>query len=101
VKGIFASAVQTDEGLVVLEQSQVSGKTKPFGYSTLIEKLIQDRVIVPNTQGNLYYAKNYLFESPSAAAAVTLGYSVNGRSVWRDENGKSLNEIEQAQVINS
>lgn len=101
VKGIFASAVQTDEGLVVLEQSQVSGKTKPFGYSTLREKLIQDRVIVPNTQGNLYYAKNYLFESPSAAAAVTLGYSVNGRSVWRDENGKSLNEIEQAQVINS
>lgn len=98
VKGLIAKALQTDEGIVVLEQSQVSNKTRPFGYSTLREKLLQDGVISHDTNGNLYYAKNYLFDSPSAAAAVTLGYSVNGRNVWKDENGKSLNEIEQAQI---
>jgi len=98
VKGLIAKALQTDEGIVVLEQSQVSDKTRPFGYSILREKLVQDGVIVKSNSGNLYYAKNYLFDSPSAAAAVTLGYSVNGRNIWRNENGKSLNEIEQAQV---
>lgn len=98
VKDLIAKALQTDEGIVVLEQSQVSNKTRPFGYSTLREKLLQDGVISHDTNGNLYYAKNYLFDSPSAAAAVTLGYSVNGRNVWKDENGKSLNEIEQAQI---
>src|SRR5690606_5984297 len=98
---LVAKALQTDEGIVVLEQSQVSDKTRPFGYSTLREKLVQDEIIMKNNFGNLYYAKNYLFDSPSAAAAVTLGYSVNGRNVWKDVNGKSLNEIEQAQVNNN
>lgn len=98
VKGIKAAALQTDEGIVVLENSQVSNKTRPFGYSSLREKLIQNEVIKKDATGNFYYAKNYLFDSPSAAAAVTLGYSVNGRNVWKDENGKSLNEIEQALV---
>lgn len=98
VKDIIASALQTDEGIVVLENSQVSDKTKPFGYSTLRSELIQNETIKRSTDGSLFYAKNYLFDSPSAAAAVTLGYSVNGRNVWKDENGKSLNEIEQAQV---
>lgn len=98
VKGLIAKAVQTDEGIVVLEKSQVADKTKPFGYTTLREKLITDKTIIQDEMGNLFFAKNYLFESPSAAAAVILGYSVNGRNVWKDENGKSLNEIEQVLV---
>ncbi|MEC8884459.1 MAG: DUF4357 domain-containing protein, partial [Bacteroidota bacterium] len=40
----------------------------------------------------------HLFSSPSAAAAVILGYSVNGRNVWKNENGKSIKEIEQNEI---
>lgn len=98
VKGVMAKAVQTDEGIVVLENSKVADKTKPFGYSTLREKLIKEQTILKDEKENLYFAKNYLFESPSAAAAVILGYSANGRNMWKDENGQSLNEIEQTQV---
>lgn len=100
IKGIVSRAIQTDEGIVVLQNSDVADKTKPFGYSTLKEKLIEEEVIVRNELGKLYFAKNHLFESPSAAAAVTLGYSVNGRNVWKDNNGNSLNDIEQLQVRN-
>lgn len=98
VKGVTANAIQTDEGIVVLTGSQVSDKTRPFGYSSLREKLISEDIISKDTQGNLYFSKNHLFNSPSAAAAVILGYSVNGRNVWTDKLGRSLNTIEQLEV---
>ncbi|MEE1898069.1 GIY-YIG nuclease family protein [Flavobacterium rakeshii] len=98
VKGINAKALQTDEGIVVLSNSQVSDKTKPFSYSFLREKLIKEGIIQQDNKGTLIFAKKHLFSSPSAAAAVILGYSVNGRNVWIDENGKSLNQLEKEEV---
>lgn len=98
VKGVNAEAIQTDEGIVILKGSGVSNKTRPFGYSILREKLIQDGTISHADNDRLYYTKNQLFNSPSAAAAVTLGYSVNGRNVWKNKDGKSLNDIEQLEV---
>lgn len=73
VKDVNAEAIQTDEGMVVLEDSSVSDKIRPFGYSTLREKLIKEGIIL-SSNGKLYFSKKYLFESPSAAAAVILGY---------------------------
>lgn len=99
VKGINAQAVQTDEGLVVLENSYVSDKTSHFGYRSLREKLVTDGTISTNSEGRLHFVKKHLFESPSAAAAVILGYSVNGRNVWKDNNGNSLNDIEKLLVV--
>lgn len=98
VKETNATAVQTDEGIVVLQDSHVSSdKTKPFSYGALRQKLIEDGIISQNSLGRLIFVKNYLFESPSAAAAVILGYPVNGRNIWKNEDGKSINEIEQLQ----
>lgn len=99
VSGIKASAIQTNEGLVVLEGSQASkNPTKNYGYGTLRDNLLSEGVIRVNTDGELTFTRNYLFNSVSAAAAVILGYSVNGRNVWKNSDGKSIKEIEKSEL---
>lgn len=96
VKGIIAKAIQTDEGMVVLKDSEVSEtESSSYGYKTLRDKLIEDNIIKDKR-----FTKNYLFQSPSAAAAVIVGYSINGRNTWKN-NGKSLKEIEENEIKNS
>ena len=46
----------------------------------------------------MIFTKNYLFTSASAAAAVIVGYSVNGRNTWKNKDGKSIKEIEKSEV---
>lgn len=38
------------------------------------------------------------FPSPSAAAQFLTGSSVNGRKLWRDSHGRSINELEQLSI---
>ena len=99
VSGIEASAIQTNEGLVVLNGSFVSNNpTKNYGYGSLRDTLIAENVIESNPNGKLNFSRNYLFNSVSAAAAVILGYSVNGRNVWKNIEGQSIKEIERNEL---
>lgn len=99
VKNIEAKALQTNEGIVVLKGSEVlKTDSKSYGYSHLREKLKIENIIIAFDDVKLIFSEDYLFKSPSAAAAVIMGYSINGRDVWKDKNGKSLNEIEKMKV---
>lgn len=99
VSGIEASAIQTNEGLVVLKGSKVSNNpTKNYGYGTLRDTLIAERIVEIDSNNKLSFSRNYLFNSVSAAAAVILGYSVNGRNVWKNREGKSMKEIEKNEL---
>ena len=99
VKEVKAEAIQTNEGLVVLKGSEVApNRTKNYGYGALREKLISEKVIQKNENNKLFFSKNYLFTSVSGAAAVIVGYSINGRSIWKNEEGKSINEIEKRKI---
>ncbi len=96
VKGIKARAIQTDEGIVVLENSEISKTvSENYGYKSLRDKLTNENIIANNK-----FTKNYLFKSSSAAAAVIVGYSINGRNIWKSENGKSIKEIEESDIKN-
>ena len=51
-----------------------------------------DSVLLKN--GELYtFTQDYTFSSPSMASSVTLGRNTNGRSIWKDKSGKSLNDL--------
>lgn len=39
------------------------------------------------------------FTSASTAAAFVAGYSVNGKTAWKNRGGKTLQEIEQREVL--
>ncbi|WP_339696405.1 GIY-YIG nuclease family protein [uncultured Roseivirga sp.] len=100
IKGRIANAIQTDEGIVVLSGSQViETESKNYGYKTLRDELIFDNTIQRTQNGSLFFAKKHLFSSPSSAAAVIAGYSINGRKVWKNHEGKSLKDIEKTEII--
>lgn len=79
---------QENDKFIVLSGSKISDDTtKGFhaGYAELRDKLINSDVIK-----NGRFVGNYTFESPSAAAAVILGRSANGRREWTLLDGRSL-----------
>lgn len=94
-----AKAIQSNEGLVVLEGSRVAKDRKGnYGYKTLREKLLREEIIGQNKNGELVFRKNHLFDSPSAAAAVLVDYSINGRGNWKDQSGRTLNDLEKLEL---
>lgn len=99
-KGLRASALQTDEGIVVLEGSEAAKDytdNLQIGYRELRENLVNDGTL--QLQNSKYvFQKNQLFPSASSAAAVIVGYNINGRAHWKDINGTSLKEIEERKI---
>jgi hypothetical protein len=100
VVGLNAKAVQTDEGIVVLKGSEAA-KTHTnslgLGYRDLRERLIQNGTL--SLEGEKYiFQNNSLFNSPSAAAAVIVGYNTSGPGIWKNSKGKTFKEIENARM---
>jgi len=101
MSNIKASAIQTDEGIVVLKNSEATKnptESLGVGYKALREKTIETGKL--KLEGDKYiFQEDVLFNSPSAAAAIVLGYNTNGRFNWRNSTGKSLKDIEEQKVM--
>ena len=92
-KVIEATCERTTEGFVVLDGSQVEIKDSPYLPASLKEmrqNLIASRVI----QDGVLKEKQ-LFSSPSYAAAFLLGMQTNGRTDWKNQDGRTLKELEE------
>lgn len=92
-KVIEATCERTTEGFVVLEGSQVEIKDSsylPASLKEMRQNLIASRVI----QDGVLREKQ-LFSSPSYAAAFLLGMQTNGRTDWKDQDGRTLKELEE------
>ena len=92
-KVIEARCERTSEGFVVLEGSQIEvidSNVIPASLQKLRKELIDTNVI---KDGILQ--EKQLFSSPSYAAAFVLGMNTNGRTDWRDKNGRTLKELEE------
>lgn len=90
---IEATCEQTSEGFVVLKGSQVEmidSPTLPTSLKELRKELMEANVI---KDGILQ--ENQLFSSPSYAAAFLLGMPTNGRTDWKNQDGKTLKELEE------
>lgn len=98
-----ARGTQTDEGFIVFADSLVAkdaAPTTPVNVKTLRDSAITDQRLVAD--GDKYkLASDYLFSSPSAAAAFVAGSSRNGRESWTDGNGRSLKDIEESTAANA
>jgi uncharacterized protein DUF4357 len=60
-----------------------------------ISQVTTDELLVP-AGGHLRFTRAHLFDSPSTAAGVLLGRSVNGRIEWKNPSGQTLKEIQEA-----
>jgi len=89
-RGADASAALTSEGIVVLKGSRVASSeapSTPQSFRSKREKLISEGIIKNYTS-----TKDYLFSSPSTAAAVVMGRSANGLIEWRRKDGTTLKD---------
>jgi hypothetical protein len=99
-KGIKARALLTDDGLVVLKGSQMVAEPNPSlvdTYRKERDRLVQNGVVVERG-GALEFLSNWLAGTPSRAASVIAGGTVNGRLMWRDGSGKTFGDIEESAV---
>lgn len=99
-KGIEARGMDTAEGFVVRAGSQAVKEEVPSIHAYLVElrkTLLAQGVLVPD--GPVWrMTQDYAFNSPSTAAGVLLGRSANGRMEWRDAKGRTLKEIQEAEL---
>jgi hypothetical protein len=100
ISGLKAKALQTDEGIVVLEGSEAAKEftnSLQHGYRVLRERLI-DNGTLKLTGDKYIFQSNALFDTASPAAAIVVGYNINGPQSWKDKTGKSLKEIEKERL---
>ncbi|MFC6267995.1 GIY-YIG nuclease family protein [Frigoriflavimonas asaccharolytica] len=91
-RGSNATAEQTSEGFLVLKGSIISNSVTPSTSQSLInlrEKLIQRKIVE-----TFEFKEDYIFSSPSTAAAIVLGRSANGLTEWKTGDGKILKSLE-------
>ena len=60
------------------------------------ERLIESGVLAEHNDIQLIFAQDYVFNTPSAAAAIVLGRTSNGWVDWKDDNGRTLHEVKRA-----
>lgn len=98
-KGVTASGYEATQGFVVKSGSQAVGESVPSmqqhvrGMFDLRQELIGNGVL-QHEGDHFLFAQDYVFSSPSTAAAVVLGRSANGRIEWKDAGGRTLKELQ-------
>lgn len=100
-KGIKAKGYETSRGFVVLEGSEGVTKEVPsiHQYLTNLRNDLVKKGVLQGKNGHYVFTEDYIFSSPSTAAGVVLGRSSNGRTCWRNGNGKTLKAIQAENTI--
>ncbi len=96
-RNIAAVGYLSDEGFVVKSGSDaiaIANNNLRGGYLELRERLIRDKVLVPNQTDalKLQFAVDYPFSASSAAGSVIAGGHVAGPRVWRTAGGQTLRD---------
>jgi hypothetical protein len=90
VRGAEATAVVTSEGMVVRKGSKIATSevsSMPQSFHLKREKLMNEGIVK-----DYVFTKDYLFSSPSTAAAVVMGRSANGLVEWKRQDGSTLKD---------
>lgn len=100
IKGSKATGHLTPNGIVVLAGSQAVLNERPSSQKypwalNMRQKLKDDGILTVKTD-HLVFTQDVEFPSPSAAAAVIHGGQANGLTAWKNEDGKTLKELESA-----
>jgi hypothetical protein len=99
-RGVEAEGYEDDTGFVVLAGSQVARDFVPSAHRYLqtLRAALQERGVIVTAGDELVVTQDYTFDSPSTAAGVLIGRSVNGRVEWKDYDGRTLKENQSAAV---
>lgn len=103
VNGICALGRLTDEGFVLLKDSQVSKNTTKSIAPRI--KSLRERLVSENAlhDGGKYYVlvKDIIISSASYAASFVAGTARSGPQSWKDEKGMTMKDIEETLLQNN
>lgn len=97
-KSFKATKQETDQGYIVLKGSEAKKNLSPScteTYRNMRRKLLETEIMV-ESNGELIFAEDAVFNSPSAASNMVLGRNSNGYTEWVDKKGKTFKEIQEA-----
>lgn len=101
-KGVEAQGFESTQGFVVKAGSRAVADVTPTfeqmrGTRELRGDLIESGVLV--LDGASYrFTQDYVFTAPSAASDMVLGGSSNGRTMWKDAQGRTLKELQGQEI---
>lgn len=93
-RGADAQGLLVSDGFAVLKGSKISVSEVPSiaaSLASLRGKLISDGIV----NSDLEFTRDYVFTSPSLAASVLMGRNANGKAEWKNNEGKTINDIEK------
>lgn len=92
VGGVEAQGVLDEAGFIVRKGSRArkSGKSAVLSYKQANREELLVSGALKEDKGEFRFTQDYLFTSPSAAASVISGTSMNGRIVWKLSDGTTL-----------
>lgn len=94
-RGADAKGLLVSDGFAVMKGSAIASSTVPSISDSLIKlrnSLIKRGII----DDDLRFTRDYIFTSPSLAAAVVMGRNANGRTEWKNEEHKTIKDIEES-----
>ena len=98
LKGAEARGQRTPNGLVFRDSTAVlEDRPSAQNYPNVLtqrKELIANGTLIKK-EGLFVFTKDSEFSSPSAAAAVIHGGSANGLNAWKNEDGKSLKQLDE------
>jgi hypothetical protein len=97
-KNLEATGYESAQGFVVREGSKGTLNvlsTLPPALSRLRDKLLENGLLV-EADGFLQLTQDYEFSSPSYASSFLIGRNSNGRTSWRNAEGVTLKELQEA-----
>lgn len=99
-KDASARGASTSEGFIVYAGATIRKLGVPSLHAftvALREKLLVEGVLADRGD-HLELTQDYVFDSPSGAAALVLGRSSNGRVEWKTPAGQTLKAVEEAEI---
>ena len=94
-RGVEAKGIMVSNGFMVMSGSHIAVDTTPSmpeSLKNLRIKLITKQII----STDFVFQNDYIFTSPSVAAAVVMGRSANGRTEWKTIDNRSIKDIEES-----
>lgn len=95
IKGFLAYGNRTENGFVVYKGSEAVPEARKSAVNSRIRRdhLIKNGILVKHSD-RFIFDRDYEFTSPSLAAASVCGGAANGLTMWRNEQGVRLKELD-------
>ena len=93
-----ATGEYTEDGLIVFAGSLSNRVDAPASHDYLLAKrqqLLKDGVLEVVDDDTLRFTKDFIFPSPSQAAAIVLARNANGWTEWKYSDGRTLDQVKR------